>query len=58
MLQENILKEVPHLNKKWSLMVIRYQALAGEFCSVNEGFSHLRCLMNTLYSLTSMCDHL
>ena len=58
MLQENILKEAQCLNKKWSLMVIGYQALSGEFCSVNGGFSRLRCLMNTLYSLTSMCDHL
>ena len=58
MLQENILKEAPRQNKKWSLMVICYQALAGEFCSVNGGFSCLQCLMNTLYSLTSMCDHL
>ena len=58
MLQENILKEAPRQNKKWSLMVIRYQALAGEFCSVNGGFSRLRCIMNTLYSLTFMCDHL
>ena len=58
MLQENVLKEAPRLDEKWSLMVIGYQALAGEFCSVNGGFSRLRCLMNTLYSLTSMYDHL
>ena len=41
MLQENILKEVPCLNKKWSLIVIDYQALAGEFCTVDGGFSGL-----------------
>ena len=38
MVQQNILKEAPHLNKK---IVIRYQRLAGEFCVVNGEFSNL-----------------
>ena len=44
-LQENIMKEAPHLNKK---IVTGYQTLAGEFFIVNGEFSDFRCLMNTL----------
>ena len=45
MLQENIFKEAPRLNKK---IVIVYRTLVGEFCIVNEEFSDLQYLMNTL----------
>ena len=45
MLQKNILKEAPRLNK---IVARAYQTLAGEFCLVNGEFSDLRCLMNIL----------
>ena len=45
MLQENIFKEAPRLNKK---IVIVYRTLVGEFSIVNEEFSDLQYLMNTL----------
>ena len=45
MLQKNILKEAPRLNK---IIARAYQTLAGEFCLVNGEFSDLRCLMNIL----------
>ena len=45
MLQENIIKDAPRLNKK---IVIGYWTLVGEFCIVNREFSDLQYLMNTL----------
>ena len=53
MLQENILKEAPRLNKK---IVIGYRMLAREFGVVNGVFSDLRCLMNTLHPYLSNTD--
>ena len=35
------------VNAEWKI-VIGYRMLAGEFCVVNEDFSNLWCLMNTL----------
>ena len=45
MLQENIFKDAPRLNKK---IVISYWTLVGEFCIVNREFFDLQYLMNTL----------
>ena len=45
-LQENILKEVPHLNENSYRLP---NITGGEFCIVNGEISDLQCVMNTLF---------